>query len=109
MNMAKTYDSRSKVRADELSALTAATAIIKQTVIKQTSAATVRFVQLGVGVKMAEQLAQDDEAMAAVEAEAENIEQKAVNFLQRSIRRHGTPIGEGAYQDAKAVLERTTD
>merc|ERR1711957_853946 len=59
-------------------------------------------------VKMAEQLVQNEDAMAAVEAEAESVE-KPVNFLQRAIRRHLTPIGEGAYQNPKAVLERTTD
>jgi len=108
MNTAKTYDTRSQVRADELQALTAATEIVKGTVTKSTSAATVRFAQMGVSVKMAEQLVQNEDAMAAVEAEAEGAE-KAVNFLQRATRKHMTPIGEGAYQDPKAVMERTTD
>lgn len=107
-NTAKTYDVRSSVRQDELQALTLATEVVKGTVVKQTSAATVRFVQMGVRVKMVEQMVQNEAAMSAVEAEAEDAE-KPVNFLQRAIRRHLAPIGEGAYQSGEAVMERTTD
>merc|ERR1719197_1542009 len=39
---AKTWDQRSKVRADELTAITQATGIIKDTVVAKTQAATVR-------------------------------------------------------------------
>merc|ERR1719265_1110059 len=49
---AKTWDARSKVRADELSALTSATTIIKTGVAENTSAKAVRFAQQGVRVKM---------------------------------------------------------
>merc|ERR1719487_349746 len=49
---AKTYDQRSKCRADELSALTAATDIIKTKVLESTSKSTTRLVQMGVGAQM---------------------------------------------------------
>jgi hypothetical protein len=106
-NTAKTYDVRSKVRADELSALTAATDIVKEKVTKQTSAATVRFAQMGVSVKMVQQLVQNDAALEAIEAEAEDAENsKAPNFLQRAIQRHA-PNSDDAGRDIVVNLLRT--
>jgi len=99
---------RVKVRTDELSALTAATQIVKSTVSNSIGSASVRFVQMGVSATMAGQLVQNEDAMEMIEAEAEGVD-KPMNFLQRAIRKHVTPIGEGAYQDPKAVMERTTD
>jgi len=107
-NTAKTYDVRSKVRADELSALTAATEIVKEKVTKQTSAATVRFAQMGVSVKMVQQMVQNDAAMEAIEAEAEDAENsKAPNFLQRAIQRHASPNSDDAGRDLVVNLLRT--
>merc|ERR1719478_367506 len=68
---AKTWDQRSKCRADELSALTAATEIIKSKVAEKTSSATIRFVQQGVSVVLANDVAKNDDAMEAIEASAE--------------------------------------
>lgn len=92
---AKTWDQRTKVRADELSAITAALTIIKSTVSEKTSAATVRFAQQGVSVRMARAVASSDVAMEAIEAaaeEADNAPAKApVAFLQRLVQRHASP------------------
>jgi hypothetical protein len=79
---AKTWDARSKVRADELSALTSATTIIKSGVADNTSANAVRFAQQGVRVNMAHQNAQNPAVMEAFEAEAEATE-ASPSFLQK--------------------------
>lgn len=85
-NTAKTWDVRSKVRADELSALSAATTIVKETVAEKTSAATVRLTQMGVRVNLVKQMVQDPQAMEAIEAEAEEAE-KPVAFLQKFLQK----------------------
>jgi len=82
---AKTWDQRSKVRADELSALTAATAIIKSGVKENTSAASVRLAQQGVTVRMSRDVVNNADSMEAIEAEAEDSE--AIGFLQRRMEK----------------------
>jgi len=82
---AKTWDQRSKVRADELSALTAATAIVKSGVKENTSAASVRLAQQGVTVRMSQDVVNNEESMEAIEAEAEGSE--ALGFLQRRMEK----------------------
>jgi len=92
---AKTYDQRSKLRADELSAITAAMTIVETQVKTKTSAATIRFVQNGVSVKIAESVARSPVAMEAIEAAAEEAESeptKPVAFLQRLVQRHQNPV-----------------
>jgi len=79
---AKTWDQRSKVRADELSAITAALSIIKSTVSEKTSGATSRLAQMGTSVRIAEAVASSADAMEAIEASAEVSEGSAA-FLQR--------------------------
>jgi hypothetical protein len=79
----QTWDQRSKVRQDELSALTAAITIIEGTVSEKTSAASIRFAQQGVSVRMAEATARSPEAMEAVEAAVEASED-APSFLQHA-------------------------
>jgi chromosome segregation ATPase len=79
---AKTWDQRSKVRADELSALTAAVEIIKNQVAEKTSDATVRLAQQGAQVYVAHALARNEHAMEALEAAAEEAD-AAPGFLQR--------------------------
>jgi len=93
---AKTWDQRSKVRADELSALTAATAIIKSGVKENTSAASVRLVQQGVSVRMSQDVVNNEESMEAIEAEAEGSE--AIGFLQRRMEKPSTLISVLARQ-----------
>jgi len=84
---AKTWDKRSEVRADELSALTAAIDIVKSRVAEKTSSSTMRFVQSGVSVRLAAVMARDPDALGAVEAEAEAADSRtALGFLQRSSR-----------------------
>lgn len=87
---ALTWDQRSKVRQDELSTITAAIAIVKNYVGGNTSAATIRFAQQAVTVRLAEAVAQSPQALEAVEAEAEAAEAAAgmpTSFLQRSAGR----------------------
>merc|ERR1719478_102010 len=68
---AKTWDQRTQCRQDELSALTAATAIIKGKVAEKTSSATIRFAQQGVSVRLADRVAKNDQDMESIEAAAE--------------------------------------
>jgi len=79
---AKTWDQRSRVRADELSALTSATTIIKTGVSENTSANAVRFAQSGVRVKLVSENAHNEKVMEAFEAEAEASE-ASPSFLQK--------------------------
>jgi hypothetical protein len=79
---AKTWDQRSEVRADELSALVSATAIIKDTVKEKTSKSTVRFAQQGVRVAIVKKMVKDPQAMEAIEAEVEASE-GSPSFLQK--------------------------
>jgi len=83
---AKTWDQRTKVRSDELSALTAATAIIKESVAEKTSSSTIRFAQAGVQVRLAENVARNSQDMEALEGAAEEAE-GPVAFLQRKTSR----------------------
>merc|ERR1740129_1754694 len=77
---AKTWDTRSGVRMDELSALTAAISIIKSSVYGNTTAATIRLAQQGARIYLADAVAKNVNAMDAIEAETE----RAVpSFLQR--------------------------
>jgi len=87
---AQTWDQRSQVRADELSALVAAIKIVKGTVAEKTGNSTLRFAQLGVSVRMADVVANSDADMEAIEASAEDAEGDApLGFLQRKqISRH---------------------
>jgi len=85
-NKAKTWDQRTKVRADELSALTAATAIIKDSVAEKTASSTMRLAQAGVRVSIAHSVAKSDDAMESLEAAAEAVE-GPVAFLQRKSSR----------------------
>jgi len=79
---AKTWDQRSKVRADELSAIVSATAIIKDTVGEKTAASTIRLAQQGVAVRLAESVAKQPSLMEAIEADAESAD-AGLSFLQR--------------------------
>lgn len=76
---AKTWDQRSKARQDELAALTAAIGIVKGYVSGNTTAKTVRFVQQGVSVRLAEAMARNPSAMEAVEAAAEEADEASAS------------------------------
>jgi len=93
---AKTWDQRTKLRANELTAITQATGIVKATVTEKTQASTIRFAQTGTMVHLADAVVSSDSAMEAIEAEAEaEDEASAPSFLQkRSIQKH-SPEDEG--------------
>mmetsp|Transcript_104584 Transcript_104584/g.337091 ORF Transcript_104584/g.337091 Transcript_104584/m.337091 type:complete len:757 (+) Transcript_104584:57-2327(+) len=78
---AKTWDQRTNLRAAELSTLTQAIGIIKGAVAEKTSAATIRFAQQGMTLRLAKAVASDAPAMQAIEAEAEAAED-APAFVQ---------------------------
>jgi chromosome segregation ATPase len=81
---AKTWDQRSKMRVQELTAITEAMDIVKATVVTKTSAATIRFAQMGSTMHTADAVANDEGAMMAIEAEAEDTEASGpVAFLQK--------------------------
>jgi len=109
MDKAKTWDQRTRVRADELSAITGALTIIKGSVKEKTSAATVRLVQQGVRVRMAERVVSDDLAMEAIEAASEELENAPVKapvaFLQRLVQRHKVEAPEDGRQAVINLLK----
>jgi len=78
---AKSWDQRSKCRADELSALTEAVSIIKGTVSDKTTSNTIRFVQRHATISGAMAVATSEDAMEAIEAGAE-ADDASVSFLQ---------------------------
>merc|ERR1719223_2532916 len=75
---AKTWDQRSRVRADELATLTQAIGVIKGAVKGNTSAKTIRFAQQAMSVRVANTVATDASAMDEIEAEAEAAEAPAL-------------------------------
>jgi len=104
-NKAKTWDQRTQVRSDELSALTAATTIIKESVAEKTASSTVRFAQAGVRVRLAHAVAKSDDAMESLEAAAEEVE-GPVAFLQRKSSRSLLSVlaHKSAPDDAKQAV-----
>merc|ERR1719198_19975 len=84
---AKTWDQRTKLRANELTAITQATGIVKATVMEKTQSSTIRFAQTGAVLHLADAVVSSDSAMEAIEAEAEQTEEdegSALGFLQRA-------------------------
>merc|ERR1719276_754051 len=83
---AKTWDQRTKLRANELTAITQATGIVKATVAEKTQSSTIRFAQTGTVLHLADAVVSSDSAMEAIEAEAEVSESEqsaSLGFLQR--------------------------
>jgi len=77
----QTWNQRSLVRANELTAITEAMDIVKATVLDKTQASTIRFAQTGSTIHLAAAVTSDDSALDAIEAEAES--EEAPTFLQR--------------------------
>jgi len=77
---AKTWDQRSKVRVQELTAITEATDIIKATVAEKTSSSTIRFAQTGSILHTADAVVNNENALEAIEEEAE---ETPLGFLQK--------------------------
>jgi len=95
---AKTWDQRTKLRANELTAITQATGIVKATVAEKTASSTIRFAQTGTVLHLADAVASSDSAMESIEAEAEISESdEPVGFLQkRSVQKHQPEDGARA-------------
>merc|ERR1719329_1738583 len=114
-NKAKTWDQRTKLRANELTAITQATGIVKATVADKTQSSTIRFAQTGTVVHLAESVMGSESAMTAIEAEAEQTEEAdaPVGFLQKkSVQKHNGDGGrdlivsllKGKGQELKSTL-----
>jgi len=101
---AKSWDERSQVRSDELSALTAAITIIKGAVREKTSSSTLRFAQRGVSVRLAEAVARDDDAMESLEEAAEEKEASTAFLQRRSVSRHSPESGNDAVDKISQLL-----
>jgi len=110
---AVTWDQRTKVRQDELSALTSAITIIKEEVGEKTTAATIRFAQQGVAVKVAQAVAKNPEAMEAMELDAEAAEEEDAppSFLQQhsGFLARVQPSEEGARQALVSLFRNSDD
>jgi len=107
---ALTWDQRSKLRQNELAMLTEVIGIIKTSVTGNTSAATMRFAQQHTSLRLASAIANSEQAMEAVEAEAEQAEGTPIGFLQsarRSLR--GKPTDDGARGVVVALLRQQGD
>jgi len=105
-NKAKTWDQRTKLRANELTAITQATGIVKATVAEKTQSSTIRFAQTGTVVHLADAVASSDSAMEAIEAEAEAAEAAPVGFLQKlSVQKHEPTSNDGGRQLIVALLK----
>merc|ERR1719265_2064066 len=104
---AKTWDQRSNMRADELSALTEAISIIKGTVSAKTTEKTVRFVQQRVSLGKALSVASDDSDMQAIEEEAEAADEGAVSFVQ--LNKPRLMLSALAHSTSSAVSEADQD
>merc|ERR1719217_602252 len=79
---AVTWDQRSKMRADELSALTSAINIVGGEVSDKTTAATIRLMQRKADISAARIVASDQGSMEAIEAEAEAADASPESFIQ---------------------------
>jgi len=82
-DQAKTWDQRTKTRAGELQALTAAITIVKGQVSEKTSKATMRLLEKQFSSRRAAAVVRDESAMEAMEAQAE-ADEAAPSFVQVS-------------------------
>jgi hypothetical protein len=85
---AKTWDQRTKLRANELTAITQATGIVKATVVEKTASATIRFAQTGTVLRLADAVVSSDSAMEAIEAEAEESDSSPSFLQKKSVQKH---------------------
>merc|ERR1719247_2647369 len=92
---AKTWDQRTKMRANELTAITQATGIVKATVVEKTASATIRFAQTGTVLHLADAVVSSDTAMEAIEAEAEESDSSPSFLQKKSVQKH-TPASDDA-------------
>merc|ERR1719491_37181 len=104
---AKTWDQRTKLRANELTAITQATGIVKATVAEKTQSSTLRFAQTRSVIHLADAVASSDGAMEAIEAEAEASESdESPSFLQKkSVKKHEPDSGDAGRQMIVSLLK----
>jgi hypothetical protein len=100
---ALTWDQRTKTRQDELAMLTSVIGIIDGEVTEKTSAATLRFAQRSMGVKMAVAVARSDQTMSAIEEEAEAADDASPPMLLQMLR--GVKRHDAAPDGRQAVAE----
>jgi len=109
---AKAWDQRTRIRSDELSALTAAVEIIKSTVTEKTSASTLRLVERATTMQRVEAVAESETSMEAVEAEAEAVDadqSEPPAFLQKwrhrnTAKAHATIIPDDGRVEVMTLL-----
>jgi len=104
---AKTWDQRTKLRANELTAITQATGIVKDTVMEKTQSSTIRFAQKSSVLHLAVAVANSDSARPALEADAHASEgDAALGFLQkRSVQKHEAAPEDQAKQMIMSLLK----
>jgi len=106
-----TWDQRTQVRSDELSALSTAIGIIKKSVAESTSANTVRFLQRGkqadhADIRVATAMASDEGFMESIELAAEQEEGGSPSFLQ--VGAQPRELISSLLQERKAESKRST-
>jgi len=102
----QTWNQRSQVRSQELTAITEAMDIVKATVLEKTTASTIRFAQTGSTLHTAAAVVNDESALEAIEAEAEG---EAVGFLQRRSTSSKTMLSIFAKKHEAAVRSPDSD
>merc|ERR1719331_3818335 len=101
---AKTWDQRTKLRANELTAITQATGIVKATVVEKTASATIRFAQTGTVLRLADAVVSSDSAMEAIEAEAEESDSSPSFLQKKSVQKHDPASSDGGRQMIISLL-----
>jgi len=107
-----TWDQRTQVRSDELSALSTAIGIIKKSVAQSTSANTIRFLQRGqqaehADIRVATAMAGDEGFMDSIELAAEQEEGQSPSFLQVGAQPReliSSLLKQSAPQDAREAV-----
>jgi len=102
---AKTWDQRTKLRANELTAVTQATGIVKDTVASKTASSTMRLAQTATVLHLAVSVASSDDAMEALEAEAESTESSPSFLQKRSVQKHTPQSDDGGRQLIISLLK----
>jgi len=104
---ARTWDQRSRVRSDELATLAQAIGIIRGEVSEKTSAATIRFAQQAVSVRLAKEVALSPGSMEAIEAAAEDADAGAPALVQveAHARRALRGVARGPADARQAVVD----
>merc|ERR1719424_2254460 len=98
---AQTWDQRNKVRADELSAITAAIVIVKGTVSDKTAKSTTRLIESKFTAQRAAFMIHNEDAMEAVEEDAEK-QENAGSFPLGFLQKKSSPL-DGVHLATRAL------